>query len=319
MDVSFLANGTASLSNLIVTKLKPRTYASNATTPLWAVEDTGMNISDISPFWSIVDDKYEHWPGLRTKRRNRLYLPAGASTDGLLDPPSAHAGAAAPQAVLATTYSAVTMGISSVVSVLDYSGSKNYPLFLKWQKLSESPETSSTIPNLIWTDMMANYVMGTRSTIGQSPRAKAAASSSQLQPQRAIVRVHRFERTVRYDLRYAVPAFIFLALYVFFIVSSFLLWIFRRAGVHFLHTLLNQTSTGRAVTVERYGGEACATIGTRSWIMQYGSEDVGIRKRLFQQPDSDHGKSPERAPRPDSEDPGTELNGTHESKANETA
>lgn len=61
-----------------------------------------------------------------------------------------------------------------------------------------------------------------------------------------------------------------------------------RVHFQYLRTLLNQTATGRSVTVERHDDAARAfTVGTRNWIQAYGEEDLGFRKGLAEKEDSD--------------------------------
>ena len=290
MDVSFLINGTNSLANLQVVSMKPRTYSSDASLPLWAVENTGMNIVDVAPFWAVVDDKYESWPHLWTSRKDYLYLPAGAASilTVLSAANSASASADAPQAALFTTYSDATSGRFSG-DLPDYSGSQNYPLFLKWQELSQSPDTAPTIVNLIWTDIMANYVVGTKSTLSARNKfADGPINSTRRDTKRPMIRVLRSARKIRYDLRYGIPGIMFLAFYVMAILSALTVWVTGRVHFRSLRTLLNQTATGRSVTVERYGDAARApAVGTRKWIQAFGEEDIGLRKRPAEKQDSD--------------------------------
>lgn len=55
----------------------------------------------------------------------------------------------------------------SVTGVFDYSGICSYPMFLKWNRLSKTAETAPLLINLVWTDIMANYVMGARSQLSR--------------------------------------------------------------------------------------------------------------------------------------------------------
>lgn len=132
MDVSFLYNGTKGLASLEATQMELRTYTSNATTPLWAVEDTGMSINDVAPFWGLVDDKFEHSPHMWTLRRDHLYLPAGSGFLGPIFRGTDSSSAAAPGTVLSMLYEfAASDSTLSPDSLVDYGGATNYPLYLK--------------------------------------------------------------------------------------------------------------------------------------------------------------------------------------------
>lgn len=294
MDVSFWINGTNSLANLHVTSMKHRTYSSHASLPLWAIEDTGMNITDAAPFWGIVDDKYESWPHLWTSRKDHLYLPCGGDSKSIdLSSVSATASAHAPHAALQEVYKDMN-NVPATGSVSqydlryglidnwlpDYSGRTKYPLFLKWQELSQSADTAAIIVNLIWTDILANYVLGTISTLNAGNSfAGDSANSAGKDTKGPMIRVLRSRRKVRYDLRYGIPGMVFLAVHVIAIFLALTMWLADRVQFTYLRTLLNQTATGRCVTVERHGDAARApSVGTRQWIQAYGEEDLGFRK-----------------------------------------
>jgi hypothetical protein len=135
MDVTFFINGTATLDNLKVRKAMPRAYSSNATTPLWGVEATGMNISDVEPIWGLVDDKYEKASNMWTIRREHLYLPSGSSSFrlGVLGSSDSLA-VSGPGQVLSALYG--SLDIDAGDRYTDYTGKASYPLSLKWGNLT---------------------------------------------------------------------------------------------------------------------------------------------------------------------------------------
>jgi hypothetical protein len=269
MDVAFAMNGSASLSNLYVESATPRTYETNATTPLWAIENTGMNIGDVAPYWGLVDDRYETSPNLWTMRKPSVYLPAGAGSEVGLVTDDASAGAFGPASVLQAVYvDALNFGLGPTSDGLpDYTGKTNFPIFLRWQSLSRQAGTASTIINLIWTDIAANYLIGAKS----NPGSGVSGPSGNVQT--LISGVRLFNRVTTYDLRYAIPAFIFLAVYIAILGFALILRVLNRAKLGYMKDLLNQTAAGRAVTIERHGLEV-ATYSTKRWIKRYGHEII---------------------------------------------
>lgn len=289
MDVSFQINGSNSLANLQVTSMKPRTYSSHASLPLWAVEDTGLNYTDAAPFWGIVDGKYESGPHLWTSRSDHLYLPCGVDIESVdLSSIAATASAHAPHAALQEVYRDIFKNPSSDGPdywLPDYSGLTNYPLFRKWQELSQSSDTAPAIVNLIWTDIMANYVLGTKSTLNaHNTFSDDSDDSIERGAKGPMIRVLRSRQEIQYDLRYGIPGIFFLAFHAIAVFSALTFWVIGRIHFRYLRTLLNQTATGRCVTVERYGDAARApTVGTRKWVQVYGDEDLGFRKESTEQ------------------------------------
>jgi hypothetical protein len=57
--LEFSVNGTSTLADTRVISMVDETYPNNASKPLWAVEKTMFNITDLKPLWGMVDDKYE--------------------------------------------------------------------------------------------------------------------------------------------------------------------------------------------------------------------------------------------------------------------
>ncbi|KAI9883072.1 MAG: hypothetical protein M1823_005164 [Watsoniomyces obsoletus] len=274
--VSFQIGGEPALSQLSVTNVKPKSYSNNASKPLWGVEDTGLFIRDVSPTWGIVDDRYEGAPALWTVRSEHLYLPAGSGFRKIASW-DANAGGDAAQAMLYATYASATESSSTGgFPHPQYSGETSYPLFSKWQDLSRQASSAHQIINIIWTDFMANYVVGTR---GQVPSSSSAITEDR-RTEGVQIPVNVFTRRVRYDLRYAIPALIFLVIYILVLAASILLLVWGRAGLGMLRRLLNLTAVGRAVTIERAVPPKTLppNAPTKEWIQMMGNEDLGIRK-----------------------------------------
>ncbi|RFU24613.1 hypothetical protein B7463_g11732, partial [Scytalidium lignicola] len=249
--VSFQINGNSSISNLVVTGIQPVTYSSNETLPLWAVENTGLNVADVSPEW--------------------LYLPAGSGAYAELGRGDGSAGAMAPAGALNELYNFAFSGSSGLP---DYSGQTNYPMFLKWKNQSSDTSTAPSILNLIWTDLMANFVMGSKSQLSRNGTAPLSST---------LVSATPYTNTIKYNYIYAIPAFCFLVLYTLMLLVSLAFILFRRVHIGTLRMLLNQTSTGRAVTTERHGHRISARTPTNQWIDVFGDERIKVKKFMAHQ------------------------------------
>ncbi|KAH8812938.1 hypothetical protein F5884DRAFT_318929 [Xylogone sp. PMI_703] len=266
--VSFQINGTALVSNLVVTDIQPVTYPNNDTRPVWAVENTGLSIANVAPFWGLISSKYVSSKSLYTIQREHLYLPAGSGSLFGVDHGDGAAGAEAPAGALSQLYDSA---LTDAVGLPDYTGETNYPMFLKWKDLSRNKSTASTILNLIWTDMMANYVVGSKSHLSRNGTAPVSS---------AMVTATPFANTIKYNYLYAIPAFIFLVLYIVMLIISIIFFLFRRVRFNTLRMLLNQTSAGRAVTTERHGERISARTPTNQWIEVLGDEKIKVKKGM---------------------------------------
>jgi hypothetical protein len=270
--VSFQINGTASLSNLVVNNIQPVTYSSNASAPLWAVENTGLNIADVAPFWGLISSEYSSSPSLYTIQREFLYLPAGMGAFAGLGHGDGSAGAMAPAGALHELFQSVSDGGSSEFP--DYSGKTNYPMFLKWKNLSRNESTTPTILNLIWTDFMANSVVGSKSQLSRNGTAPLSSSLISATP---------FRHVIEYNYLYAIPAFCFLVLYALTLLISLIFFLIRRVRISTLRMLLNQTSAGRAITTERHGQRIPPQAPTSQWIDMFGDEEISVKKSMADQ------------------------------------
>lgn len=142
--------------------------------------------------------------------------------------------------VLSETYTKVlTVGALSAPEYLpDYTGFVSYPMYTRWQNLSKSTESATLIFNLLWTDIAASLVTGSKPHLASSSTASA-------DPSRPVL---VFERRIKYDLRYAIPAMLFAALWLVLGIAFLLVLLFAGTRVAHITQLLNHTATGRVVT-----------------------------------------------------------------------
>jgi hypothetical protein len=265
--VSFQINGTASISNLVVNSTEAVMYSSSSSTPIWAVENTGLDVVDVAPFWGLVSSEYASSPSLYTIQNEFLYLPAGMGAFAGLSDGDGAAGAMAPPGALFELFNDINSG----TDFPDYSGKINHPLFLQWKSFSGNASIASTIPNLIWTDTMANSVLGAKSQPSRNGTDSLAST---------LVAATPFRHVIQYDYRYAIPAFLFLMLYGFMLLISLIFFIGLRVRISALRMLLNKTSAGRAVTTERHGQRIPPQALTSQWVDMFGDEEIRVKKSM---------------------------------------
>ncbi|KAF2720552.1 hypothetical protein K431DRAFT_304206 [Polychaeton citri CBS 116435] len=266
--IDFQLNGTASLTNLIIKEVRDTEYSSQDAMPIWATEDTGQEIYTLSPFWGIVSPDYVGKPGLSTLQRQSFYLPAGntATGTGSLNADDAAAGARAPLAAFSSLYTTLTDN-----RMPDFSGVSNWLLYAKWAQLSTEASTAGKITDYIWTDLMANELMSSKSPLSRASDGSGGAGASSI----ASTPTMRYVQRVSYDWRYAIPALLFVALLIPLLLCAVLLFCTRKLSLNSLRSLLNQSAAGRSVTTERYQGQAAADYAnTREWVKLRGDELV---------------------------------------------
>ncbi|KAF9449834.1 hypothetical protein P691DRAFT_727314 [Macrolepiota fuliginosa MF-IS2] len=204
---------------------------------LWATEKTDLTIGDVDLFWGRVDDRYENDPSLWTTRADSFYLPAGGASIWNVFPVGLPAGAHAH--VWGQIYDPISL---SGQSLTDYSGQSDYALKARLQSLvAQDPITgNANIRNLIWTDIMANNVIGT-----QTNRTLWVADHL---------------NTLQYDFKYAIPGFLLFLIWLPSFFGALFLLLTRSLTFAHMRNVLNHTSVGRVVV----GTSALRTQGLSS-------------------------------------------------------
>ena len=147
---------------------------------------------------------------------------------------------------------------SNVQGLLNYSGTRDRRMLLKWHNLTSSSSSMSHIPNLIWTDIMSNMVVGTKSVLSAFPDKHLMS-----------VRIAR--RRITYNYVWAVPGLCCLLLWLLWAllllgmtVSSPL---FRsRLSLRALRILTNRLSVGRPLVELKSPENYDVNAPTKTWI-----------------------------------------------------
>ena len=277
--VSFRFNGSDDLSGLTVTGLIDKVYPNDASKPLWGVEHTEMTLADVKPLWGLVAPQSQGRVNLSTLRKESLWLPGygglnmGPMSNGYQNLPGVdfHSDALA---------SAYDVGDSSN-GMVDYSGQSNLAMYRLWQDLSRTPGTAAKILNLIWTDVAANSVVGTKGMEAHK-EAKRKRNDDVAVSNPNTVPVIVYHRRIKYHLLYGIPAFIvlFYTLCTFLLTSCIVL--FGRAGPSKMRRYLNKTSAGRILTSHVYMGavEGDGDLGSegsaKKWISAVGKKPITL-------------------------------------------
>lgn len=185
-------------------------------------------------------------------------MPAGSTsldTIGYLSiVDNAVAGAKAPLATLTAIFPSKSFNSEGNIQGLqDYSGSTNYLLYRKWRELLSSSNTTGKVVEYIWTDLMANMLVGAKSTLSPSTSGKdlQRRDDDTSPPTFAMRPALEYSIGISYDWRYAIPALLFLCLYIGLLAWSFIMFMTRGQSISILRFMLNQTAAGRSVTTER--------------------------------------------------------------------
>ncbi|KAH6886957.1 hypothetical protein B0T10DRAFT_530289 [Thelonectria olida] len=200
------------------------TYENEADMPLWGFENWFMSLDDFQPIWGLVDASLKSFDNVTTLQAPEFYFLRGRGGGGV-----------APLAAFRT------LEFSSGLSYggTDFSGRGRMSLWLKWKLLSRSPDTMSGLIKLLWTDVMASAIVGSKGALGSRNMEPSEAPDIQMQ-----VTVHK----IKYHWAFGVPAFLVLlriCLVFIIVVGSGIL---GRSTLETIRRRLNQVSLGRVIT-----------------------------------------------------------------------
>lgn len=280
--VTFQYNGTG-LEALKVVRTVPKSYTRASDLPLWAVENMhGFKISNTQPLWGLlgsdgatVDESLS--TNVSTVSQESLRLPGFLDTYSYLLNGGGYVADRQGQNLpgvdfytqaLMNAFSITRPGSTGDQGYGDYSGRTGLALYTKWQNLSSSADQASRIINLVWTDIAANSVVGTKGWgLGSAALRKRDTTEADQVP------VTVYQSHVRYRIPYAVPAFVALAVTVVVVVVGIILVAVGKTGSNRMRLLLDATSAGRVMGSFLWPGKAAGK-GTDEWVKEVGTKVV---------------------------------------------
>jgi hypothetical protein len=286
------STSTSSLQALSITNITAKSYASSADAPLWAIEtlpDT-YTLADVQQLWGLISGANQDAPNMTAIRAPHLHLPGYS----LLSGPTPNIpgyefipGSTAPAMALAGMYSSMS-SISS--TSYDYTGSSNLALFQKWQALSKDEAGIANMLGIVWADIAANLMTGTRGwgtgkvTDASGGNANGTVASKlrkrdDEEQQSVMVPVKLFERKVQYNWVYGIPAYIVLAMFLGVMMGSCCCLVLRRGTPARTKYYLNGLSAGRLLAEGKYPGVVERQSDTKIWVRAVGGRAVGLESR----------------------------------------
>ena len=289
--VTFQYNGTG-LEALRVTAANPKIYPSPSETPTWAVENMQSRpLSDAQPLWGVLGGSGTQVPAslaanMSIAQQESLRLPGVLTAlsgfegnDYLISRQGQNLpGVDFYVKALQNAFTIASPGSVGYEAYGDYSGMTGLALYSKWQNLSTSPGGAAAIINLVWTDIAANSVVGTKGwglnnfptspDGGLSRKTKRGGTAGD-----TIVPITVYRRHLRYRILYAIPAIISLGLGLAILVTWLVLLVLGRAGPSKVRWLLDATSPGRMMSVLLWPENANVK-GTRDWVKTVGTRVV---------------------------------------------
>lgn len=207
--VEFIYNttGDTPLENLRVLNIQDKNYSSQNSMPLWGLETPPLYNGNFNPLWGLVSDEYEDATNITTMRAPHMYPVFWPSSTSLTESYYSSDSYLTGSWALTELFGYVTnMGFTDDGS-LDSNGANSALLFRRWQEMSQNPESAASIIKLIFTNMAANHIQGTRGWLSEDVvpppfRNLTGARTS------AVVPTFVRERVVHFRWPYGIPAFL---------------------------------------------------------------------------------------------------------------
>ncbi|KAI3022493.1 hypothetical protein CBS147347_7388 [Aspergillus niger] len=272
-EVTFRFNGTGGLDKLVIQSINEKKYNDPSELPLWGVERLkNHTLQNVRPLWGLVSPEVGARDDISTVQRDYLWLPGYPdliTSDTIAGEPSMPGNLFYTQRLL-SLFDIATLNQATS----RYTGSGDLALYNRWFELSSSASGVEKMLGLIWTDMTANTVVGTR---GWHNAPSQTSNNSKRMSKRDVggvsVPVTLWSRNIKYHIPYAIPAFIVLALSIALAGFTICLLILRRTGLGQMRSYLARTSPGRILGSALHPDQAGVLASTKTWIQQ-----VGVRK-----------------------------------------
>jgi hypothetical protein len=271
-SVDLQINRKLGLQSLKVVKIQNKSYKDASTKPLWGVEDSGMVLADVQPLWGIVAPSFEGRQNLSTVRKESLYLPGDSFSVSGTQPFRTVQNL--PGVEFYTRAMSLAYGISPFTfatrngDISDYSGRSNMAIYAKWQEFSRKSDTTAKILNLIWTDLSASAVIGTRGVLGPGETGKTLESIRV--PVRPIV------RQIKCRYLFTIPAFIVALLWLLISCVALISWAIGRSNIAIMRRHLFQASTGRILTTLLYPEDCDLKSNAKDWAKSVGTRVIDL-------------------------------------------
>ncbi|KAF7547899.1 hypothetical protein G7Z17_g7418 [Cylindrodendrum hubeiense] len=257
--VTFFHNGTdTNLDNLVIQSIKDKEYKDESDMPMWGVEDTAFKFSQFEPIWGIVDPAYEGFQNVSTMRAPSFYMLGSSQsewTSHYLTPNSPSMNLPGYIAPISALQSVATANDFASPD-FDFSAKNSMSLWMKWKELSTSEDSMSTVIKLLWSDLAASAMVGSKGVLGaRNAEADAAARISVLPT------VHR----VKYHWAFGIPAFIVIVVMGIIFLAVFISAVTGQSSLDTLGHRIKQVSVGRVLTTIFHPDASSFIMSTADW------------------------------------------------------
>jgi len=288
--VRFRYNSTkeVNLNSLEIMYIKDKVYASDAEKPGWGFETPWMNatttwnLSMIDPLWGFIEPAISDNPNVTILRSEHFYIPASYQTTAATSWGSSWNNQHLDYTPATSGPSAAWAAVFSHPSTDPYtSDDLNQQMFVR--EMTVNATSTSRLLNLMWTDMAANTMVGTRG-IHQAryqplqPLVKKRDGGSDFDNLPAgWYPVYTLDRRIRYRWIYGIPALLCIGVVGLAVTLALVGMVFGYGTVTRLRWYMFNISSGRVfasyVYPESMAGKSAET---KQWIQTVGLKPIQV-------------------------------------------
>ncbi|GKT57918.1 LOW QUALITY PROTEIN: hypothetical protein ColTof3_05257 [Colletotrichum tofieldiae] len=275
--VGFSVNGTDGLDSLKVTSINQKNYANVDDAPLWALEDSGLSMDGISAVWGIISPEYATRPNISTVRQPVFHLPGYSDSIGgaALGGPNGIMrynipGSDFASDVMETLFGGSTSDGGAMGSSwpFDLAGAANMPVFKRWQAVSNDSERVSEVIKLVWTDVAASAVVGTKGVLGSVNNGAAEEAVT--------ITIQPVGKRIKFCWVFGIPAFVLLLVMSSIAVVLVLSAVLKSSTIAVLRHRLQQLTVGRVLTTFLYPEHSNLIMSSKDWSRLNGDKAVDL-------------------------------------------
>ncbi|EXK29547.1 hypothetical protein FOXG_11880 [Fusarium oxysporum f. sp. lycopersici 4287] len=269
--VTFFHNGTSdSVERLTIKEVKEKEYKNVDDMPLWGVEDSSLGLAQFQPIWGIVDPAFKDLRNISTLRAPSLYM-LGSSQENLFGTSGFNPGfsemnipgSIVPISALAT----IVNSRDSSEPVIDFTAQRSMSLWLKWKRLSSSEDSMPMVFKLLWNDLAASALVGSKGVLG---------ARNEDPDQAARVEVIPSVRKIKYHWVFGIPAFILILVIGLITIGVTAMAVVGKSSPDLLRHRLKQVSIGRLLTSVFHTDSSSLIMSPSAWSKDNGNKHIDM-------------------------------------------
>jgi hypothetical protein len=149
--------------------------------------------------------------------------------------------------------------------VIDFTAQRSLSLWLKWKKLSSSEDSMPMVFKLLWNDLAASALVGSKGVLGARNEEPDQAARMELIPT-----VHK----IKYHWAFGIPASILVLVISLIFLAVTAMAVVGRSSLDLLRHRLKQVAVGRLLTSVFHPDSSSLIMPPSAWSKENGDKEI---------------------------------------------